>query len=221
MLFSRTSTRAVSHAATVVTLRVAAVAVAGALCAGLVPAVASAAPDRIHPYNRAAECPDVLVVAASGATDSTSHRHPLDEDERRLWSNWVGNVTVPTGERFAHGPETVGWAYVPYPATFGLGVTETPTYQASVSAALAETHRILEDAKAACGDRTKFVLVGYSVGAEIMHRVTAGIGQRSSGGRAPGTTDSGTTPGEVTPDDVLGVVPGGWPVPTGRGALVG
>ena len=31
---------------------------------------------------------------------------------RQLWSNWVGNVTVPAGEATADRPGSIGWMYV-------------------------------------------------------------------------------------------------------------
>ncbi|NLG56587.1 MAG: cutinase family protein [Rhodococcus sp.] len=165
------------------------------------PSPAYAAPERIHPLNEGASCPDVLIVAASGASDSGADRDPLNEEERTVWGNWINNVTVPSGERFAERPESIGWAYVPYPSSVGLGWEPFPTYQESVRAALESTHRILDDTKASCGERTKFILVGYSIGGEIMHRVATQIGNRSPSGAA--STASGMT--SVTADDILGV----------------
>ena len=46
----------------------------------------SADTDRVDPNNYAADCPDVMIVAVSGATDSTADRNPLADENRRLWS---------------------------------------------------------------------------------------------------------------------------------------
>ena len=79
----------------------------------------SADTDRVHPDNHGADCPDTLIVAVAGASDSTVDRDPLVEENQQIWGNWVANVTVPAGERGKHEPGTVGWVYVPYPSTYG------------------------------------------------------------------------------------------------------
>ncbi|TQC45921.1 cutinase family protein [Rhodococcus sp. WS4] len=144
------------------------------------------------PNNYAADCPDILIVAVSGATDSDVDRNPLEESGE-VWSNWVGNVTVPTGEANKDDPGTVGWMYVPYPSTYGLGLLQpVPTYQDSMAAGVASTNRILDENKAKCGDATKYVLLGYSVGAEVVERVARELGHRDSNAL-------------VTADDIAGV----------------
>ncbi len=136
--------------------------------------------DRVDPNNYAADCPDILIVAVSGATDSEEDRNPLAESGE-VWSNWVGNVTVPTGEANKDEPGTVGWMYVPYPSTYGLSLLQpVPTYQDSMAAGVASTNRILDENKAKCGDGTKYVLLGYSVGAEVVERVARELGHRDS-----------------------------------------
>ncbi|MDT2003758.1 cutinase family protein [Rhodococcus opacus] len=147
---------------------------------------------RPDPNNYAADCPDILIVAVSGATDSDVDRNPLEESGE-VWSNWVGNVTVPTGEANKDDPGTVGWMYVPYPSTYGLGLLQpVPTYQDSMAAGVASTNRILDENKAKCGDATKYVLLGYSVGAEVVERVARDLGHRDSNAL-------------VTADDIAGV----------------
>ncbi|QCQ89814.1 cutinase family protein [Rhodococcus sp. SGAir0479] len=134
----------------------------------------------VDPNNHGAGCPDILVVAASGAGDSTADRDPFDDKDRVPWANWLGRVTVPFGEVSREQPGEVGWTYVPYPATFGLGVfADVPTYQDSVATGVASLNRILDEKKAQCGDATRFVLLGYSVGAEITERVARDIGRRA------------------------------------------
>ncbi|MBT1191679.1 cutinase family protein [Rhodococcoides kroppenstedtii] len=162
----------------------------------------------VDPNNYALDCPDVLIVAVTGATDSESTRNPLDEVDRLPWSNWTGNVTVPTGEANADHPGRVGWVYVPYSSTYGVSPTEVvPTYQESVREALAGTDRFLEENKAKCGSSTKFVLLGYSVGAEVMERLAVDIGSR------PATAS-------VTSDDIAGVALVGDPYrPAGTPSL--
>ncbi|MCL2535940.1 MAG: PE-PPE domain-containing protein [Nocardiaceae bacterium] len=134
-----------------------------------------------NPDNYGDGCPDVLVLAVSGATDSSVDRDPFDDKERVPWANWLSNVTVPLGEANRDQPGTVGWMYVPYPSTYGLGVLEdVPTYQDSVAAGVASTNRILDEKKAQCGDATRFVLFGYSVGAEVTERVARELGHRDA-----------------------------------------
>lgn len=164
----------------------------------------------VHPDNYALECPDLLIVAVSGATDSEADRDPVVEESRQLWSNWVGNVTVPAGEATADRPGTIGWMYVPYPATYGLGLFEdVPTYQDSVAAGVASTNRILDERKSACGEHTRFALVGYSVGAEVIERVSRELGHRPDDAH-------------VAPDDIAGVVLVGDPYrPAGADSLGG
>ncbi|NLG56586.1 MAG: cutinase family protein [Rhodococcus sp.] len=157
---------------------------------------AAAAPVRVDPNNYGSQCPEVFVLATSGGLDSGADRDPFDESYNRLGSNWVSHVTVPLGERFASNPGEIGWAYLPYPSTFGLGISPVPTYQESIEMGVARAHTLLDDKKAQCGAQTKFVLLGYSMGSEVTHRVVTEIGARPS--------DSSST--ALTPDDVAGVV---------------
>ncbi|WXG71862.1 cutinase family protein [Rhodococcus sovatensis] len=133
----------------------------------------------IDPNNYAQDCPDVLMLAVSGATDSDADRDPLNEEPRSVASNWVGNVTLPIGEVNANSPGSVGWLYVPYPSTYGVGLlSDVETYQQSVASGIASTNRLLDEYKTKCGDNTKFVLLGYSVGAEVVERVALELGHR-------------------------------------------
>lgn len=153
----------------------------------------------IDPNNYAQDCPDVLMLAVSGATDSDSGRNPLNEESSTVASNWVGNVTVPTGEVNAGSPGTVGWLYVPYASTYGVGVLDdVSTYQNTIAEGIASTNRLMDEYKTKCGDRTKFVLVGYSVGGEILDRMAVEIGHRDPDAL-------------VTADDIAGVMMVGSP----------
>ncbi|MGV8872067.1 MAG: cutinase family protein [Rhodococcus sp. (in: high G+C Gram-positive bacteria)] len=179
------------------------------------PAAALAAPDsgsadtgsgtgssqgpKIDPNNYAQDCPDVLMLAVSGATDSDAGRNPLNEESSTVASNWVGNVTVPVGEVNADSPGTVGWLYVPYASTYGVGVLDDVlTYQETIADGIASTNRLMEEYKTECGDRTKFVLVGYSVGGEVLDRMAIDIGHRDPSAL-------------VTADDIAGVMMIGSP----------
>ncbi|MCZ9635201.1 PE-PPE domain-containing protein [Rhodococcus sp. BH5] len=163
-----------------------------------------------HPdsNNYADDCPNILIVSVSGATDSTVRRNPMSEPEAKPWSNWLSSITVPTGERNADDPGTVGWVYVPYSSTYGLGLLDpVTTYQDSVTEGVASTNKILDDNKRKCGDRTKYVLLGYSMGAEVVERVSRELGHRD---------DSAL----VNPDDLAGVVLIGDPYrPSGAPSL--
>ncbi|MGB7362716.1 MAG: cutinase family protein, partial [Rhodococcus sp. (in: high G+C Gram-positive bacteria)] len=133
------------------------------------------------PNNYAYDCPDVLIVAITGATDSETTANPVDEVDRLPWSNWVGNVTGPTGEANAEYPGRVGWVYVPYASQYGVSVTDiVPTYQESVAEGLGTMRRMIDDNKTKCGTSTKYVLLGYSVGAEVVQRLAVDYGSRSS-----------------------------------------
>ncbi|WP_037104877.1 cutinase family protein [Rhodococcoides fascians] len=153
----------------------------------------------IDPNNYAQDCPDVLMLAVSGATDSDADRDPLNEEPRSPASNWVGNVTLPVGQANANSPGSVGWLYVPYPSTYGVGVlSDVDTYQQSVAEGVASTNRLLDQYKTTCGDDTKFVLLGYSVGGEVIERVSMELGHRDPAAL-------------VTGDDIAGVVMIGAP----------
>lgn len=153
----------------------------------------------IDPNNYAQDCPDVLVLAVSGATDSASDRNPLAEQASTVASNWVGNVTVPVGEANADSPGTVGWLYVPYASTYGFDVLDNvPTYHESIVEGVATTNRLMDEYKVKCGDRTKFVLLGYSVGGEVLDRLSTEIGTRDSSALVNG-------------DDIAGVIMVGSP----------
>ncbi|OZE38415.1 MULTISPECIES: cutinase family protein [unclassified Rhodococcus (in: high G+C Gram-positive bacteria)] len=153
----------------------------------------------IDPNNYAQDCPDVLVLAVSGATDSASDRNPLAEQASTVASNWVGNVTVPVGEANADSPGTVGWLYVPYASTYGFDVLDdVPTYHESIVEGVATTNRLMDEYKVKCGDRTKFVLLGYSVGGEVLDRLSTEIGARDSSALVNG-------------DDIAGVIMVGSP----------
>ncbi|QBJ98767.1 cutinase family protein [Rhodococcus sp. ABRD24] len=155
-------------------------------------------------------CPDILVVAVSGATDSSADRDPFDDKRAVPWSNWLANITVPLGEANRDRPGAVGWMYVPYPSTYGLGLlTDVPTYQDSVAAGVASTNRILNEKKTQCAGATEFVLLGYSVGGEVVERVA-----RELGHRGPSAL--------VTADDIAGVALIGDPYrPAGTPSLDG
>ena len=148
----------------------------------------------IDPNNYAQDCPDVLMLAVSGATDSDADRDPLNEEPRSVASNWVGNVTLPIGEVNANSPGSVGWLYVPYPSTYGVGLlSDVETYQQSVANGIASTNRLLDEYKTKCGDNTKFVLLGYSVGAEVVERVALDLGHRDPNALVTGDDIAGVT----------------------------
>ncbi|PTR28833.1 Cutinase [Rhodococcus sp. OK519] len=135
----------------------------------------------VNPNNYGADCPDILVVATSGAGDSTADRDPFDDKDRVPGSNWLNQVTVPLGEANREQPGRVGWVYVPYPSTYGLGLlSDVPTYQDSVAAGVTSLNRILDEKKTQCGTATRFALLGYSVGAEVTERVSRDIGHRGA-----------------------------------------
>ncbi|ORL11119.1 cutinase family protein [Prescottella equi] len=162
----------------------------------------------VDPNNGGAGCPDLLVVAASGAGDSTVDRDPFADMNQLPGANWLNRITVSLGQANRDQPGTVGWMYVPYPSTYGVGLlADVPTYQDSVAAGVASANRILDEKKAQCGAATRFVLLGYSVGAEITERVARDIGDRDASAA-------------VTADDIAGVALVGDPYrPAGTPSL--
>lgn len=133
----------------------------------------------IDPNNYAQDCPDTLMLAVTGASDSKADRDPLNEIPHTPLSNWVGNITLPAGQANSNNPGSVGWLYVPYPSSYGLDLlSDTPPYQESVAAGVASTNHLLDEYKTKCGEDTKFVLLGYSVGAEVVERVSMELGHR-------------------------------------------
>lgn len=162
----------------------------------------------VDPNNYGAECPGTLIVGVSGASDSSADRNPLTDAAVQGGSNWLKNITVPTGAHLQDEPGTIGWMYVPYPSTYGVGLFDpVPTYQDSMVAGVESTNRLLEDNKIKCGDATKYVLLGYSVGGEVVERVARDIGHRDA-----------TSP--IGPDDIAGVMLVGDPYrPTGTPSL--
>lgn len=132
-----------------------------------------------HPNNYAMDCPDVMVLAVSGGTDSDIDRNPLEDGNGALWGDWLQQVTLPVGEASKDSPGSVGWMYVPYPSTYGLGLLEdVPNYQDSTLAGVASMNKLLDENKTKCGDETKYVLLGYSIGSEVVERVARDIGHR-------------------------------------------
>ena len=82
----------------------------------------------VDPNNGGAGCPDLLVVAASGAGDSTVDRDPFADKNQLPGANWLNRITVSLGQANRDQPGTVGWMYVPYPSTYGLGLlADVPT----------------------------------------------------------------------------------------------
>ncbi|WP_345352424.1 cutinase family protein [Rhodococcus olei] len=166
-----------------------------AACVSVLPSVANAdpfgssSPPAVDPNNHASDCPDLLILAVNGGADSSSDRNPYDD---AALDNSLGNLTVAAGAANSAHPGSLGWVYVPYASTYGLGVSRVPTYQEAIAEGVASTNRLLDGNKTACGDTTKYALVGYSMGAEVVERVAVELGHRDGSAH-------------VNADDIAGV----------------
>ncbi|GAB2692370.1 hypothetical protein GCM10027089_12480 [Nocardia thraciensis] len=103
-------------------------------------------------------------------------------------SEWVDPVVnAPAG---AVEPGSYAAVYIAYPANMA-------TYEDAVTTGVANTERVMREITQACPD-TKFSIVGYSEGADVVRRVAMNVGHQEAG--ADGKY------GIVDPADVVGVV---------------
>jgi hypothetical protein len=103
-------------------------------------------------------------------------------------SEWVDPVVNAPADDV--DPGAYAAVYIAYPANMS-------TYEDAVNAGVANTEQVMREISAACPD-TKFSIVGYSEGADVVRRVAMKIGHQEPG-------QDGAY-GIVDPDDVVGVV---------------
>ncbi|WP_043659688.1 cutinase family protein [Nocardia thailandica] len=142
------------------------------------------------------ECHDMVTISVAGRNDTPregttamlvdANGNPLPAalsgDHSSEWLDPVINAPkAETGEDYAA-------VYIAYPANMD-------SYEDAVNTGVANTQQVMQQIAAACPD-TKFSIVGYSEGADVVRRVAMGIGN----------DDPADGYSVVNPDDVLGVV---------------
>ncbi|WP_338769994.1 cutinase family protein [Nocardia vulneris] len=145
------------------------------------------------------ECHDMVTVSVAGRNDTPvagTTKLLVGADGKELPaamagdhnSEWVDPVVnAPNGQV---EPGSYAAVYIAYPANMA-------TYEDAVNAGAANTEQVMREISKACPD-TKFSIVGYSEGADVVRRVAQKIGHQEAG-------QDGAY-GIVDPDDVLGVV---------------
>ncbi|WP_194816519.1 cutinase family protein [Nocardia sp. XZ_19_385] len=145
------------------------------------------------------ECHDMVTISVAGRNDTPNPQttamlldangNPLPAalsgDHRSEWVDPV--VNAPAGQV---DPGSYRAVYVAYPANMS-------SYEDSVNAGVANTKQVMREIAQACPD-TRFSIVGYSEGADVVRRVAMEVGNQEA--------DKDGKYGIVNPDDVVGVV---------------
>ncbi|WP_406268175.1 cutinase family protein [Nocardia sp. NBC_00881] len=145
------------------------------------------------------ECHDMVTISVAGRNDTpvagttkmlvgaNGEELPaaLSGDHR---SDWVDPVVNAPAD--AVDPGSYAAVYIAYPANMA-------TYEDAVTTGVANTEQVMREIAKACPD-TKFSVVGYSEGADVVRRVAMNIGHQDA------DRDGGY--GIVDPADVVGVV---------------
>ncbi|MFE6922495.1 cutinase family protein [Nocardia sp. NPDC057663] len=143
------------------------------------------------------ECREMVTISVAGRNDTPvegttamlldANGNPLPAALSGDHSSvWVDPVVNAPRDDLAEGQYAA--IYIAYPA-------DMRTYEDAVNQGVANTQQVMREISAACPD-TKFSIVGYSEGADVVRRVAEGIGNDNP---ADGYS-------VVDPDDVLGVV---------------
>ncbi|MFD7841626.1 cutinase family protein [Nocardia sp. NPDC059764] len=145
------------------------------------------------------ECHDMVTISVAGRNDSPQSgttKMLVDANGNELpaalsddyQSHWVDPVVnAPGGSVDSNSYSAV---YISYPANLN-------SYEDAVNTGVANTEQVMRDISAACPN-TKYAIVGYSEGADVVRRVAMQIGHQSAG--ADGKY------GIVDPGNVAGVV---------------
>ncbi|WP_406234679.1 cutinase family protein [Nocardia sp. NBC_01009] len=145
------------------------------------------------------ECHDMVTISVAGRGDTpvagttkllvgaNGEELPaaLSGDHSSEWVDPV--VNAPAG---AVDPGSYAAVYIAYPANMA-------SYEDAVNTGVANTEQVMQEITRACPD-TKFSIVGYSEGADVVRRVAMQIGHQE--------TDKDGGYGIVDPGDVVGVV---------------
>ncbi|NKY57461.1 cutinase family protein [Nocardia flavorosea] len=144
------------------------------------------------------ECHDMVTISVAGRGDTPregttkllvdAHGNPLPAalsgDHRSEWVDPVVNAPADDVD-----PGSYAAVYIAYPA-------DMATYEDAVTSGVTNTQQVMREISQACPD-TRFAIVGYSEGADVVRRVAMEIGhqEQQDGGYAI-----------VDPDKVTGVV---------------
>lgn len=161
-------------------------------------AVTSQSPSPVYELTTSVtECREMVTISVAGRNDTPvagttamlldANGNPLPAALSGDHSSvWVDPVVNAPASAVAEGQYAA--VYIAYPA-------DMSTYEDAVNAGVANTQQVMREISAACPD-TKFSIVGYSEGADVVRRVAEGIGN----------DDPADGFDVVNPDDVLGVV---------------
>ncbi|QBS42145.1 cutinase family protein [Nocardia sp. CS682] len=145
------------------------------------------------------ECHDMVSISVAGRGDTPvagTTKLLVDANGKELpaalsgdhKSEWVDPVVnAPNG---AVDPGSYAAVYIAYPANMA-------TYEDAVNAGAANTEQVMREIAKACPD-TKFSIVGYSEGADVVRRVAMKVGHQEA--------DKDGAYGIVDPANVVGVV---------------
>ncbi|MET8875795.1 cutinase family protein [Nocardia sp. NPDC004604] len=145
------------------------------------------------------ECHDMVTISVAGRRDTpvegttkllvgaNGEELPaaLSDDYHSQWVDPVVNAPADNVD-----PGSYAAVYIAYPANMA-------TYEDAVNAGVANTEQVMREISQACPD-TKFSIVGYSEGADVVRRVAMTVGHQ--------TPDQNGGYGVVDPADVVGVV---------------
>ncbi|MGQ4601098.1 cutinase family protein [Nocardia sp. R6R-6] len=145
------------------------------------------------------ECHDMVTISVAGRNDTPvagTTKMLVDANGAELpaalsgdhSSEWVDPVVNAPAD--AVDPGSYAAVYIAYPANMA-------TYEDAVTAGAANTEQVMREISQACPD-TKFSIVGYSEGADVVRRVAMTIGHQQA--------DRDGAYGIVDPADVVGVV---------------
>lgn len=180
---------------------VAAPAVLGVAAAVAATFAFTAAPDEADTQLVASvtECRDMVTISVAGRNDTPREGTTamlVDANGNPLpaalsgdhSSEWLDPVVNAPRDDVAEGSYAA--VYIAYPANMA-------SYEDAVNAGVANAKQVMSEIAAACPD-TKFSIVGYSEGADVVRRVAMEVGHQEPG------QDGGY--GIVDPENVLGVV---------------
>ncbi|WP_083884372.1 cutinase family protein [Nocardia higoensis] len=143
------------------------------------------------------ECHDMVAISVAGRNDTPREGSTLmlvDANGNALPAAMAGDhnsewldpvVNAPDG---AVDPDSYRAVYIAYPANM-------ESYEQAVNTGVANTQQVMREISQACPD-TRFAIVGYSEGADVVRRVAMGIGN----------DDSADGYDVVDPNQVVGVV---------------
>ncbi|MCM6777548.1 cutinase family protein [Nocardia sp. CDC159] len=145
------------------------------------------------------ECKDMVTISVAGRGDTPASGTTkmlvgpngeelpaaLSGDHRSTWVDPV--VNAPAG---AVDPNSYAAVYIAYPANMA-------TYEDAVNAGATNAKRVMTEIRKACPN-TRFAIVGYSEGADVVRRVAMEVGNQQA--------DKDGKYGIVDPNNVVGVV---------------